>query len=248
MLLRVGALLEKTPLKINLAKSLAELWLTDNGASIVKIWERFGGKREALRDTIIKASKTKISGIGANEFMIDGIGAVDPATLAAAITAASPITILMIKLLVDKKKMSKNQAANAAEAVEEIEEKNTDEGGNVTEAVVRTIKKAAPIIEDAVRNDDGGDKPKQEVIKQTTTTNDQTTEGDGASNEEVEKEVSKTIEGKSFFALSSTGLISGGLKTMLISSIGFNGHEYIATFGGALVLTGLLYGLKRIFK
>lgn len=99
-ILLLGKALEKTPIKINLPKKMAEHWQKDGGKKLSDVWAKFGGKPDELKKTIAKGSGTTLSGIEANgDLNIAGIGVVALATIGAAITAAAPILIAIQKAL-----------------------------------------------------------------------------------------------------------------------------------------------------
>lgn len=162
-----GALAKHTPIKFNLAVKVAKLWQSDNGATMKNIWAKFGGKPESLKKALIKASGIQINGLQ------DGIGSA--AVVIASVTAAAPILTLVIKALVDKKILSKQDASKSAAIVEDIEHVNTTPEGDLNTDLTSVLKTATPFIDDAVSTDDGGDKQAQKVIKETVTPNDQTT-------------------------------------------------------------------------
>lgn len=168
-----GALAKHTPIKFNLAAKIAESWLKDNGKKITAIWEKFGGKRESLRTAIIKASKVQIQGPD----QWDGIGVVATTGLAAAVATASPLLLLTVKLLKDQGLVNKTDATNTANLIEDVTDSSTKADGSLTDAATKVIKEqAAPLVQDAIKLDDGGNKPAQQVIKETVTPNDQKTE------------------------------------------------------------------------
>lgn len=177
LLIASGKYVEKTPLHFNLAKKLAELWAVDGGVSIKSLWTKFGGKPDVLKKAIIKASKANIQGI-AGGVTVDGIGATTEAIIAA-VTAAAPILVGVTSLLVKHGKMKKQDAARAEEGVERLDAKLVDrvneetgkEPDLMTEAT-RIVKTGGQLVQDAIKQDDGGDKHAQDTIVNTPTPND----------------------------------------------------------------------------
>ena len=87
-ILKLGKALEKTPIKINLSKKIAQKWNTE-GKKISEVWYKFGGDINILREAIEKASSTKLNG---------SMGEV-VAAAAATTAAASPIIVAIMKIL-----------------------------------------------------------------------------------------------------------------------------------------------------
>lgn len=176
-LIAAGRLVSKTPLKLNLAEGLAKLWVKDNGAALSKIWVKFGGKPMALKKAIAKAAKTKISGIGANEYSIEGIGVVTVATIAAAVTAASPIIVQIIKLLREQKVINSETSEMLQEGVEVVEEKVIDDTKAATgkePEPTQVLTKATESVnqetmQNVIKQDEGGNPEAERIIKRTST-------------------------------------------------------------------------------
>jgi hypothetical protein len=86
----LGKALEKSPIKINIGKKVAEVWDKKN-KDIKEFWYKVGGEPDILEKQIKKFKSSKISGY---------LG-VEPTTTAAAasITAASPIIVKFLKIV-----------------------------------------------------------------------------------------------------------------------------------------------------
>lgn len=84
----LGKALEKTPIKINLAKRLKDSWST-KGKQIKEAWYKLGGEPDILIAQINKATGSQLTGLGI---------AVATATTASLATA-SPIVVKLLKIL-----------------------------------------------------------------------------------------------------------------------------------------------------
>jgi hypothetical protein len=87
-ILLLGKALQKTPIKINLAKKIKQNWAT-KGNQIKEIWYKMGGEPDILIKQIEKANNAKLSG---------NMGVVATAGIGAAIASATPIILKMVKL------------------------------------------------------------------------------------------------------------------------------------------------------
>lgn len=116
-----------------LANRMAKVWIQDP-TGLKKMWAQFGGKPEALRDAIKAGSwkkyKSQIKGVeemgdtpisveGLEEMQTQGIGF--PPAIAAAIAAATPIVLAVIKII------GKSKSDSDTEAPGEEEEESTAE-------------------------------------------------------------------------------------------------------------------------
>lgn len=235
-LIFLGAELEKTHLKVNLAKKLAQLWQKDGGASLKKIWAQFGGKPDALKQAIIKASKVQISGE-----MDEEIGAAAAVGAAAMITAASPLLVAVFKLMHDKKVMAKNEAMRSVDATEKTTDENTDKDGNLLANVSDVMKASTKVIDEVVKIDQGGDKQTTDLIKTTATTNDPNPTappppgGDGTT---------KTAAG--FSLVNPSSWITGSLMAPIICQAGHIPGASIVS--SCLLIGGLFLIVKSFFK
>lgn len=167
-LIKMAGALQKTKLKINLAKRLKEAYDTkpEAAANLNKIWEKFGGEVKQLKKAIDQAAKSKLHGMGELNNLYDGIGVAPAVAAAAVITAATPILIPVIKMLGKKKAISPEAAEvveAGAEAAEEVATTVSREGGFSPETV-RTLTKSK-LIKEAIEDDDGGSPAMQVAIK-----------------------------------------------------------------------------------
>jgi LPXTG-motif cell wall-anchored protein len=89
-LLLLGKALEKTPIKLNLAKKLAEAWNNGKKNQISEVWYKLGGDAEELKKQLIKASSISLNGM---------LGVVATATAGASVGVASPIIAKLLKLI-----------------------------------------------------------------------------------------------------------------------------------------------------
>lgn len=86
--LLLGKALEKTPIKINLAKKIKEAWPT-KGKQLQEIWYKVGGEPDILKAQIEKATSSKLS----------GLGYVVTAATGASVASATPIIVKIMKVL-----------------------------------------------------------------------------------------------------------------------------------------------------
>lgn len=84
----LGKALEKTPIKINLAKRLKDSW-SSKGKQIKEAWYKFGGEPDILVSQINKATRSQLT----------GMGIVVAATTTASVAAATPIVVKLLKIL-----------------------------------------------------------------------------------------------------------------------------------------------------
>jgi LPXTG-motif cell wall-anchored protein len=99
-LLLLGKALEKTPIKINLAKKLAEAWNKGKKNEIIEKWYKLGGDAETLKNQINKAQSQKLNGF---------LG--EPATTATAgttVAVASPIVASLLAIVNKASKFAKD--------------------------------------------------------------------------------------------------------------------------------------------
>jgi hypothetical protein len=83
----LGKALEKTPIKINLAKKLKDSW-AKKGPQIKEAWYKFGGEPDILVSQINKATRSQLTGMG-------GVVAATTASVA----TATPIVVKLLKIL-----------------------------------------------------------------------------------------------------------------------------------------------------
>lgn len=181
-LIIAGKEISKTPLKINLATKLATLWQKDNGATITLLWEKFGGKREALRAALAKAANTTLKGINDNstEMELSGIGVVTATAITTTIATAAPILLPIIKALKDKGIVSPEESGIIENSVNNAEQKSQTDGGELKPAAAQELV-TSPIVKEASKIDDGGNKATQaDMIKQQ----DEKSKNDGSSSDQ----------------------------------------------------------------
>ena len=89
-LLLLGKALEKTPIKLNLAKKLSEAWNKGQKNKIIDIWYKLGGDADTLKNQLQKASSQSLNGM---------LGVVATATAGASVATASPIIAKILKLI-----------------------------------------------------------------------------------------------------------------------------------------------------
>lgn len=167
-LIALAGALSHTPLKINLAKKIAEAWKLDGGKKITKFWEFFGGTRDGIKKALSKAAKTQLQ--GEESFVKNGqiygtsMGVVTATAAAAAIAAATPLVIAVMKIL-KKDKVVSNKEADIVEGTSRtIEEGVTTADGKFTpaaalEMATNVIKKGGELL------DGGGNTATQQEIK-----------------------------------------------------------------------------------
>lgn len=163
-LIKLAQALEHTPLKFNLAANLAKAWQMDGGKEITTMWEKFGGKRDALKIALSKAAKVQLAGVGdaSSLLQISGIGSA--AAAASLIAASTPILIASLKYLKDKKVINEGQANSLDNTLNLVEDVTTLPDGTLSEKAIALLVKQ-PIIQEAAVIDDGGNKATQQEIK-----------------------------------------------------------------------------------
>jgi hypothetical protein len=137
----LGKALEKSPVKINIGKKVAEIWDKKN-KDIKEFWYKVGGEPDILEKQINKFKSSKISGY---------LG-VEPTTTAAAgsITAAAPLIAKFLKIIKQGKdfaeKNPKIMAAGQAiikKGIDETAKKNPDKLSSINK-VADEITKVLP--------------------------------------------------------------------------------------------------------
>ena len=88
-LILLGKALEKTPIKLNLAKNLAANW-SSKGKQLEKIWYKLGGEVDILKAQISKATNVKLAG---------SMGVVVAATAGGSVAAATPILVKILAII-----------------------------------------------------------------------------------------------------------------------------------------------------
>lgn len=242
LLIKAGQLVAKTPLKFNLALKLAEAWQKDGGKALKEIWGKFGGKPDVLKKAIIKASKVQIQSVGNNTYSISGVGAVEAGVIIAAITAATPILVLVIKMLHDKAVLKKQQALDATKNAEDMEDKNTNEEGDQP----KPKGGKSPIEIEAEKEDEGGDEESQKIIKASKTkTDDSQSEGESSESSDSSSQ-SKTPQAGGFNLLNASSWFNGAIIVPLMASAINN--PLINKLGAITSTFLLLGGITLIIK
>jgi hypothetical protein len=85
----LGKALEKTPIKINLGKKVAEVWSKKN-KQLKELWYKVGGEADILEAQINKFKTSKISG---------DLGVVTAVAAGGSVAAASPIVVKFLKIV-----------------------------------------------------------------------------------------------------------------------------------------------------
>lgn len=88
-LILLGKALEKSPVKLNLAKNLRDNW-NSKGAALEKLWYKLGGEVDILKAQISKATNSKLAG---------NMGVVVAATTAGSVAAATPILVKILAII-----------------------------------------------------------------------------------------------------------------------------------------------------
>jgi hypothetical protein len=88
-LILLGKALEKTPIKINIAKRIAEKWST-KGKQLSELWYKLGGEPDILKAQVSKATNKQLAG---------NMGYVVAATTAGSVAAASPIIVKILQIV-----------------------------------------------------------------------------------------------------------------------------------------------------
>jgi hypothetical protein len=89
----LGKALEKTPIKINLGKRIAEMWSKKN-KEIKEFWYKVGGEADILEKQIQKFKSSKISG---------NLGVVTAVAAGGSVAAASPLVVKFLKIVGKKR-------------------------------------------------------------------------------------------------------------------------------------------------
>ncbi len=163
-LIKLAGALEHTPLKFNLAANLAKAWQMDGGKEITAMWEKFGGKRDALKVALSKAAKVQLAGVGDASSLLTLSGIGSAAAAASLIAASTPILIASLKYLKDKKIINAGQANSLDQTLNLVEDVTTLPDGTLSDKALALLQKQ-PILEEAIKIDDGGNKATQQEIK-----------------------------------------------------------------------------------
>ncbi len=169
-----GPLTEKTPMKFNLAKKIADSY-KKNPAIIKGIWTKLGGDFNSLAKAVQTGSSTKISGIGkatieeSTAVQVGGIGVVSAAAVVTAISAAAPILMAIMKGLKDTGVLDAAQTEGAEKTIETAEDTYTDAGTPKLPVLMKPIKTVA-LQNELVKTGHNLEKPNTTDASATTTT------------------------------------------------------------------------------
>jgi hypothetical protein len=142
-ILALGKALKDTPVKINLAREIVNVWKS-KGEQIKKLWYKMGGETSELIKAINKSEKSNISG---------NMGVVVATTVAASIATATPIMLKINEILKKGKDFAeKNPKLVAAGnkilkgAIDKAQQKSgvTPEQVDALNDIANTVKKAIP--------------------------------------------------------------------------------------------------------
>lgn len=151
--LKLGKALEKTPIKIHLAAKLAQLWNKDPD-KIKTAWTNIGGDPSVLGRVIIDSAKVGVSGenyigdfdeidlkdrtqIGNSQY----IGVVTIAAVSGAIASATPVIVIMKKLLHDAHIINDKEAAGIDSVVATAADLHNDDGTHTVDILNNDIIK-----------------------------------------------------------------------------------------------------------
>jgi hypothetical protein len=187
-LIKLGNLLQKTPLHFNLSHKLALAWQKDNGAGLKKIWADLGGNPTVLQKAILKGVGTNIRGLDQIEGLgsldmdnerpmanISGIGVVTLAAVAAAITTAAPVLVVVVKHLKELGVLHGKDAENADTITAQAEELH-DETGHHDAPIDKN-----PVVESGRAEQDNNARDKEKFTQEDPAPNlDTSTKQDGS--------------------------------------------------------------------
>lgn len=178
-LIALGPAMEKTSLKFDLAKKLAEAYQR-NPNLIKDTWTKLGGDPKALVAAVRSASGVNISGndYSNNErstpVMVAGIGAVTATAVVTAIATATPVLMALLKSIKDAGVLTTEEAV-ASDATQEAAENTFTDSGTPK------IKVTLPLAKDKkaaiIRRGDEIQKQSSAKTTSTTSTTNTTTEG-----------------------------------------------------------------------
>ena len=131
-ILLLGKALQKTPIKINLAKKIKQNWAT-KGNQIKEIWYKMGGEPDILIKQIEKANNAKLSG---------DMGFVATAGIGAAIASATPVILKIVKLFGKAKEFAEKNPKLVAmgqaivkKGIDKVAKKNGKVASKYSEAI-----------------------------------------------------------------------------------------------------------------
>lgn len=116
----LGKALEKTPIKINIGKKVAEVWAKKN-KEIKEFWYKVGGEADILEKQIQKFQSSKISGLAIGSAIAAG----------GSVAAASPIVVKFLKIVGKAKEFAEKNPKLLAQGqalvkkgIEQVAQKN----------------------------------------------------------------------------------------------------------------------------
>lgn len=120
----LGKALEKTPIKINIGKKVAEVWKKRN-KEIKEFWYKVGGEADILEAQIKKFQSSKISG---------NLGVVTAVAAGGSVAAASPIVVKFLKIVGKAKEFAEKNPkllaqgqALAKKGIQQVAKKNPEQ-------------------------------------------------------------------------------------------------------------------------
>jgi hypothetical protein len=139
-ILLLGKALEKTPVKLNLAKAIVKDW-AKNGKQFKELWYKFGGEPDILVKQINQGAKASISG---------DLGVATATAVTGTVATASPILVGIMKILKKGGDFVKNNPQLVAKGQEiaksALLSASKKEGGNLEAVndIADTITKVMP--------------------------------------------------------------------------------------------------------
>ena len=120
----LGKALEKTPIKINLGKKVAEVWNKKN-KEIKEFWYKVGGEADILEKQIQKFKSSKING---------NLGVVTTVAAGGSVAAASPLVLKFLKIVGKANEFAKKNPqllatgqAIAKQGIDKLAKKNPEQ-------------------------------------------------------------------------------------------------------------------------
>lgn len=233
-LVALGPAMEKTTLKFNLSKKIAEAY-QKNPSLIKNSWIALGGDPKTLVEAVRTASGVQIS--GPNEFssndesnpvMVAGLGIVTAAAVVTAITTATPVLLVILKTIKDAGVLTTDQVATSEATTDAAEDTYTDAGKPKITPPKSLITPNASVI-----------KLGAEVVTKTTGRPVSLTTTPNAS---------KTTEG-SFINFKKLNDVNTHVKSLFLGILlGSAGQIYIAPFLVSFGIGGLCFAAFKNIK
>lgn len=202
----LGKALEHTPIKINLAKKMRDMWPT-KGNQFKELWYKLGGEPDILQTQIEKATRSKLS----------GVGYVVTAATGASVATATPIIVKIMKILgkakdfADKNpKLIATGQALAKKGLEKAAAKGkTAENYNKVSALATELTSALPPETQAKINEIRKSLPDKLVKGIQVKTEKEIEETKAAANDEIPN--TSTSKNGLYIGLGAAALIGGYL-------------------------------------